>query len=119
MAADRRGACGRRHRAARASSRSLRGIPAGRALEPGATLEELGLSSLERIEMMVALEEALNTTIDEAAFSNASTVADLERLAAAPRRSGDGRSRSISRHGIARCRSARFARISQPASCCR
>ena len=56
----------------------------GRSLEPGATLEELGLSSLERIEMMVALEEALNTTIDEAAFSNATTVADLERLASAP-----------------------------------
>jgi len=56
----------------------------GRPLEPGATLEELGLSSLERIEMMVALEDALNTTIDEAAFSNAATVADLERLAAAP-----------------------------------
>ncbi len=56
----------------------------GRPLEPGATLEELGLSSLERIEMMVALEEALNTSIDEQAFSNASTVADLERLAALP-----------------------------------
>ena len=56
----------------------------GRALQPGATLEELGLSSLERIEMMVALEEALNTSIDEAAFSNASTVADLQRLAASP-----------------------------------
>ncbi len=56
----------------------------GRRLEPGATLEELGLSSLERIEMMVALEEALNTTIDETAFSNVQTVADLERLASAP-----------------------------------
>jgi long-chain acyl-CoA synthetase len=56
----------------------------GRRLDGGATLEELGLSSLERIEMMVALEEALNTTIDEAAFSNAATIADLERLAAAP-----------------------------------
>ena len=56
----------------------------GRALEPGVTLEEMGLSSLERIEMMVALEEALNTTIDESAFSNARTVADLEKLAAAP-----------------------------------
>jgi long-chain acyl-CoA synthetase len=32
--------------------------------------------------MMVALEEALNTTIDETAFSNVSTVADLHRLAA-------------------------------------
>jgi len=56
----------------------------GRGLEPGATLEELGLSSLERIEMMVALEEALNTTIDETAFSNVKTVADLERLTSAP-----------------------------------
>ena len=56
----------------------------GRQLEPGATLEEMGLSSLERVEMMVALEDALNTTIDETAFSSATTVADLERLAAAP-----------------------------------
>ena len=56
----------------------------GRPLDAGATLEELGLSSLERIEMMVALEGALNTTIDEGAFSNARTVADLERLIAAP-----------------------------------
>ena len=55
----------------------------GRDLAPGATLEEMGLSSLERIEMMVALEEALNTTIDETAFSNVKTVADLERLATA------------------------------------
>ena len=62
----------------------------GRALEPGATLEEMGLSSLERIEMMVALEEALNTTIDETAFSNVKTVADLERLAAAPATAGSG-----------------------------
>ena len=56
----------------------------GRRLQPGVTLEELGLTSLERIEMMVALEEALNTTIDETAFSSAATVGDLERLAAAP-----------------------------------
>jgi long-chain acyl-CoA synthetase len=56
----------------------------GRELRPGATFEELGLSSLERIEMMVALEDALNTTIDETAFSNAKTVADLEKLAASP-----------------------------------
>ena len=55
----------------------------GRGLPPDATLEELGLSSLERIEMMVALEEALNTTIDETAFSNVKTVADLERLTTA------------------------------------
>jgi long-chain acyl-CoA synthetase len=56
----------------------------GRELEAGVTMDELGLSSLERIEMMVALEEVLNTTIDEGAFSNATTVADLERLATTP-----------------------------------
>jgi long-chain acyl-CoA synthetase len=56
----------------------------GHAPHANATIEELGLSSLERVEMMVALEEALNTTIDERAFSNATTVADLQRLAAAP-----------------------------------
>jgi long-chain acyl-CoA synthetase len=56
----------------------------GRQLAPGATLEEIGLSSLERVEMMVALEDALSTTIDETAFSSVKTVADLERLAAAP-----------------------------------
>jgi long-chain acyl-CoA synthetase len=56
----------------------------GRPLQPGTTLQELGLSSLERVEMMVALEESLNTNIDEAAFSNAVTVADLQRLAESP-----------------------------------
>ena len=56
----------------------------GRELTPGATLEEMGLSSLERIEMMVALEEALNTTIDETAFSNVKTIGDLARLTGAP-----------------------------------
>jgi long-chain acyl-CoA synthetase len=56
----------------------------GRALKPGMTIEELGLSSLERVEMMVALEDALNTNLDETAFANASTVAELQRLAAAP-----------------------------------
>jgi long-chain acyl-CoA synthetase len=57
---------------------------AGRQVGSAATLEELGLSSLERVEMMVALEDALNTTIDEGAFANAATVGDLQRIAAAP-----------------------------------
>ena len=100
----------RRRRTARASSRSIARYTGGRALEPGATLEELGLSSLERIEMMVALEEALNTTIDETAFSKAgqSPISSGSR----PRRHRRRRrpSRWSFRHGIARCRSARSAR---------
>jgi long-chain acyl-CoA synthetase len=55
-----------------------------RTLESNTTLEALGLSSLERIEMMVALEDALDTTLDEGAFSGAMTVSDIERLIAAP-----------------------------------
>ncbi len=56
----------------------------GRTLQPGATLEELGLSSLERVELMVALEEALDSHIDESAFAGAKTVDDLRQLAVAP-----------------------------------
>ena len=49
----------------------------------GATaLEELGLSSIERIELLMAVERAFDCTLDEAAFAAAATVADLERLAA-------------------------------------
>jgi len=54
---------------------------AGRAdLTAQTTLEELGLSSLERVELMVALEDAFETRIDEGAFSEARDVAQLRRL---------------------------------------
>ena len=52
----------------------------GREVAGGTTLDELGLSSLERVELMVALEERFGTTIDEAAFSQAPDVGALERL---------------------------------------
>jgi long-chain acyl-CoA synthetase len=57
---------------------------AGRSVQPGTTIEELGLSSLERVEMMVALEEKLDTHLDEAAFTAAGTVGDLQKLASRP-----------------------------------
>jgi len=54
---------------------------AGRAdLTPQTTLEELGLSSLERVELMVALEDAFETRIDEGAFSEARDVGQLRQL---------------------------------------
>ena len=34
-------------------------------MTPDTTLDELGLSSLDRVEMMMALEEAFQTTLDE------------------------------------------------------
>ncbi len=52
----------------------------GRTLAPDTTLDALGLSSLERVELMMALEEAFQVTVDEARFSAARTVADLEAL---------------------------------------
>jgi long-chain acyl-CoA synthetase len=54
---------------------------AGRAdVAPTATLDELGLSSLERVELMVAIEDAFQTRIDEGAFSAARNVGDLRSL---------------------------------------
>jgi long-chain acyl-CoA synthetase len=54
---------------------------AGRAdLPPGTTIEELGLTSLERVELMVALEDAFQTHLDEAAFSGAHDLGELRSL---------------------------------------
>ncbi len=52
----------------------------GRDLTPDTTLDELGLSSLDRVEMMMALEEAFQTTLDESALADARTIADLQVL---------------------------------------
>jgi long-chain acyl-CoA synthetase len=52
----------------------------GRTIESGTTIDELGLSSLERVELMMALEEAFQVTLDETAFGAAHTVEDLEAL---------------------------------------
>jgi long-chain acyl-CoA synthetase len=56
---------------------------AGREQVDAATsLEELGLSSLERVELMVTLEDRFETRIDEGAFAEARSVADLQRIVA-------------------------------------
>jgi long-chain acyl-CoA synthetase len=52
----------------------------GREITSDTTIDELGLSSLERVELMMALEEALQVTIDETRFSAAATVADLDAM---------------------------------------
>jgi long-chain acyl-CoA synthetase len=67
-----------------AAARDVRAVLArfapGRAIEASTTIDELGLSSLERVELMMALEEAFQVTVDEGAFTAASTVADLEAM---------------------------------------
>ncbi len=52
----------------------------GRALDDATTLEALGLSSLERVELMMALEEQFQTTLDEGAYAGARTLGDLRAL---------------------------------------
>ncbi len=52
----------------------------GRTIRQTTTIDELGLTSLERVELMMALEEAFQTTIEETAFTPALTVAELEAL---------------------------------------
>jgi long-chain acyl-CoA synthetase len=56
-------------------------LTGGRAIDATTTIDELGLSSLERIELAVALEEQFHTSIDEAALARASTVGELQALA--------------------------------------
>jgi long-chain acyl-CoA synthetase len=56
----------------------------GRNVSGATTLEELGLSSLERVELMVALEDRFQTRIDESRFSEAASIADLKQLVEAP-----------------------------------
>ena len=55
----------------------VRRFAPGRAVSPETTLDELGLSSLDRVELMMDLEERLNTSIDESAFATVQTVGDL------------------------------------------
>jgi long-chain acyl-CoA synthetase len=56
----------------------------GRDISGATTLEELGLSSLERVELMVALEDRFQTRIDESRFSEAASVGELTKLIAEP-----------------------------------
>jgi long-chain acyl-CoA synthetase len=52
----------------------------GRTLD-GAQLEQnLGLSSLDRVELLSALEEKFHVELNEAAFAEAKSVADIQRL---------------------------------------
>jgi long-chain acyl-CoA synthetase len=49
-------------------------------LSPETTLQELGLSSLERVELMVALEDKFQTRIDEGSFAGARDLGQLRSL---------------------------------------
>jgi long-chain acyl-CoA synthetase len=61
----------------------------GRQVSGSTTLDELGLSSLERVELMVALEDRFQSRVDEARFAQAASVADLKSLLEAPAASAE------------------------------
>jgi len=66
---------------------------AGRTITKDTTLDELGLSSLDRVEMLMALEETFQTTLDERMLAEARTISDLDVMVRAegPRvRGSDG-----------------------------
>ena len=53
-----------------------------RTLDGSTSIEGLGLSSLERVELMVALEDQFQTRIDEAKFAGARTLDELRTIVA-------------------------------------
>ena len=55
---------------------------AGGTVRRDTRLDELGLSSLERVELLMMLENELDATLDERAVTGAATVADIETLVA-------------------------------------
>jgi long-chain acyl-CoA synthetase len=65
---------------ARSAASVIERFAPGRTIAPATTIDELGLSSLERVELMMALEESLQVTVDESRFAAAKTVADLDAL---------------------------------------
>ena len=48
------------------------------------TMEELGLSSLERVELLMAIERRFGVTLDEGAYAACRSVGDLKRLVQEP-----------------------------------
>ena len=64
----------------------MRRYAPGRAITESTTLDQLGLSSLDRVELMIDLEQHLDTSMDESALAGSRTLGELARVSAAPAR---------------------------------
>jgi len=53
---------------------------AGRTVAANTSLDDLGLSSLDRVELLVALEQKLGAPVDENVFASAKTIADVTAI---------------------------------------
>lgn len=62
----------------------LRRYAPDRTITPDTTLDQLGLSSLDRVELMLDLEEQLDTSVDESLFTGANPVSSLDELITRP-----------------------------------
>jgi len=56
----------------------------GRAISESTTLDQLGLTSLDRVELMMDLEQHLDTSLDESVLAGSRTVGELARVTAVP-----------------------------------
>ncbi|MFI5058287.1 MAG: AMP-binding protein [Candidatus Acidiferrales bacterium] len=62
----------------------LRKYALDRAITPETTLDQLGLSSLDRVELMLDLEEQFNISVDESLLTGTRTISALEEISAPP-----------------------------------
>jgi long-chain acyl-CoA synthetase len=74
----------------------------GRTVTGDTTIDELGLGSLDRVQIMMELEEKFGASIDESAFASATKVADLADLANVTGTAEEPRFPSYNRTWIAR-----------------
>ena len=82
----------------------------GRTLGSATRIDELGLSSLDRIELMIAIEQQFRTSIDEKAFSLARDLNDLRALTEASTATAAGPIESVPFPSWNRSRVARAVR---------
>ena len=109
-----------RRSAAMACSPCSRALPRDAPCRGDTTLEALGLSSLERVELMVALEDKFQTRIDETKFAGARTLGELKTLLeAGPTEADRRRAGGLPARGTARCagRAGSAAPACRPGSC--
>jgi len=82
----------------------------GRTVGSATRVDDLGLSSLDRIELMIAIEQQFRTSIDEKAFSQAVDLNDLRALTEASTATADAPIESVPFPSWNRSRVARVVR---------
>jgi long-chain acyl-CoA synthetase len=82
------------HRGATLEDVVARFVRSGETITAGTPIDQLGLSSLERVELLMALEDRFQVSVDEAAYNEAKTIGDLKALVETQAAPGEGSSGS-------------------------